>query len=307
MRYAILASLIPAAIFTSAVAHAAPGTSPLRPLVPAELSARCRALAVVPPSARISDPDFAAHVSVANCMAEEAMSGLALRPDSASIAALDAAAAPSLAILDDVLEHGDARWELVADAAKADLWFGMVVRMRIVTNDPDDQRELEAKLAPWLDDATQATREANDLAGREPLGDDPVFRENERARRYREVAQIMRRERAVERRFEQNQTEYNAAHAEVAADTRLLAVENGRVEALRAAWDRAVADDHPNRAGELAPRHHVAFLDALAARAQLERARQSLDAAEGVLTTDRRLLRKLYARAESLIDRSESR
>lgn len=270
MRYALLASLIPAVLGGSNVVRASPGRSPLRPLVATQLPARCRPLAVVPPSARSSDPDLAAHVSVANCLAEEAMAGLVLGPDPASIAALDAAAAPSLAILDDVLEHGDVRWEPVADAAKADLFYGMVVRLRIAT-EQGDGGALEARLVPWLDQASQAD---------------------------------LRRERAVARRLEHDRDMRDAARAEVAADTHLLDVEHDRVTALRAAWDRAVADHRADQAGQLAPLHHDALMDDLAARAQLGRAQQSLHVQEGVLAADRRQLRTLQARAESLNERS---
>ncbi len=256
MRNAFLAALIPAAVSTISVAGAAPDHSPLQPLVVSNLPARCRALAVVPPSARISDPDFGAHVSVANCMAEEAMSGLALRPDVASIAALDAAAAPSLAVLDDVIEHGDAGWMLVAEEAKADLLFGMVVRMRIVTGDSGDHEALDAMLAPWLNEATQVTREANGVARQD-------------------------------QRFEHDRARYDDARSEVAADVRRLRVAKGRVVAFRVAWDRAVADGHPDQAGELAPLHHDAFLDAVAARSELAHARQDLDSAQGALIADR--------------------
>src|ERR1700690_1756303 len=106
MRHLLLAGLVPIALFTNSVAFAAPA-SPLKPLVAADLQARCRELAVEPASATIVDPDFAAHLSVANCVAEESMANLLLRPDAASIAALDTAAGASLAIFDDIIAHGD--------------------------------------------------------------------------------------------------------------------------------------------------------------------------------------------------------
>lgn len=268
MRNAFLAALIAVAVSTISVARGAPGHSPVRPLVVSSLPTRCRALTVVPPSARISAPELAAHVSVASCMAEEAMSGLALWPDAASIAALDAAAAPSLAMLDDVIEYGDARWMLVAEEAKADLLFGMIVRMRVVTDDPGDREALDAMLAPWLNEATQVTRDANGVTRQE-------------------------------QRFEHDRTRYNDARSGVAADVRLLRVANGRVIAFRVAWDRAVGDGHPGQAGELAPLHHGAFLDAVAARTELARAQQDLDSAQRALMADRRQLRVLHPRADT--------
>ena len=133
MRYPALASLLTLA--AASTAHAAP-TSPLHPLVPSELPASCRDHAAVPTTATTVDPDFAAHVSVASCLAETAMADLALQPDDVSLTSLDVAAAPSLEILEDVRAHGEDHWKAIADDRKADLLLGMVVRMRIATNDP---------------------------------------------------------------------------------------------------------------------------------------------------------------------------
>ena len=167
MRYPALASLLTLA--AASTAHAAP-TSPLHPLVPSELPASCRDHAAVPTTATTVDPDFAAHVSVASCLAETAMADLALQPDDVSLTSLDVAAAPSLEILEDVRAHGEDHWKAIADDRKADLLLGMVVRMRIATNDPDDHAGLEPKLARWIDVAEGATREAAPLSHREHIG-----------------------------------------------------------------------------------------------------------------------------------------
>jgi len=162
MRRNMIVGLLPIAMSATTLVRAAPVTAPLRPLEVATLPERCRPLAAVPQSATIPDPDFAAHISVANCSAEEAMAKLTPHADQASMAALEAAAAPSLAILDDVIAHGDVRWSQMATDARSDLLVGMVVRMRIVANDPSDRDGLEAKLARWLNPATRTKQEAGE-------------------------------------------------------------------------------------------------------------------------------------------------
>ena len=160
MHRASLAALAPLVLLAASAAHAGPAGSPLRPLVAADLPERCQPLARVPPSSQIADTDFAAHISVANCLARERLAQAQLHPDRASIASLDMLAQPSIAILDDVLAHGDAFWRRAADAAKADLLVGMVVRMRAVANDPQDHAGIEPKLAMWMDRASRTVAEA---------------------------------------------------------------------------------------------------------------------------------------------------
>jgi hypothetical protein len=168
MRHAILAGVVPLLLGTLSEARAAPtapgADSHLRPLVISQLPEPCRQLARVPASAVIPDPDIAAHVSVANCWAESAMGPLVLHPDAASIAALDTAAAPSLQIFDDVIAHAAARWKVIASTAKADLYRGMVVRMRSVIPGGDAPATIQASLTTWLDRASDASRAAAEVA-----------------------------------------------------------------------------------------------------------------------------------------------
>ncbi len=163
MRHILFVSLV--TTFMATGAQAAP-RSPLHPIDSAKLPAACQPLAVEPASAQIDGPDFAAHISVANCLAETAMAGLTLRADASSIDALDAAAAPSVAIFADVIEHGDASWKKLAESAKADLFLGMVVRMRSVANDPTDHLGLESKMRGWLDQGNRAAKESTSTAVR---------------------------------------------------------------------------------------------------------------------------------------------
>jgi hypothetical protein len=156
MRYQMFARLVPVLMCAASVAHA----SPLRPLADAQLPERCRPLAAVPVSAVISDPDFAAHVSVASCLAEEALAAAPMRADAAGVAALDRAVAPALAILDDVIGHGDAHWRAFGEAAKADLYRGLAVRLRASVPSAGDRSAIEALVAPWLDRGAKADASA---------------------------------------------------------------------------------------------------------------------------------------------------
>jgi hypothetical protein len=151
------------------------------------LPERCRSVAQIPTSARSADPAFGARVSAASCSADEALSKVPVSDSDATIQAMDAAAAPSLAMLDDVIAKGDSRWKFVAQYAKADLLFGMQSRVRssippIGLDTPLDtarqieQRHtvLEPKLTRWNTAATNALQSATDIA----RGDPEVVRSN---------------------------------------------------------------------------------------------------------------------------------
>jgi len=149
MRHARIATFAPLALLAASTAHADPAAMPLRPLCTADLPARCQPLAEVPASSTTPGPQFAARISVANCVAMESMSKLDLKPDALSIHTLDTAAQQSLALLDEVILKGDAHYREVARAARADLLNGMVVRIRTVANDPKDKNGIEHRLALW--------------------------------------------------------------------------------------------------------------------------------------------------------------
>lgn len=178
MNRVLTACLLPAAALLGGVASAAPLSVPGLAPLPEHLPPRCEPLARVPASATIPGPQLAAHVSVANCLAEDAMNELRLSPDAASIDRLDAAVAPSLALLDGVIVAGDAYWKVIAEDAKRDLYVGMIVRERasIPSGDRVAHDALEPKLAPWQEDTSQAiaaiarlTREDPALSGRDPV------------------------------------------------------------------------------------------------------------------------------------------
>ena len=167
--FALSLSMIP-------TARAAPVVSSLAPLPTTELPAQCRALAAVPRSAQIVGPDFAAHLSVANCLAEDAIHTVVPLADRASMASLELAMQPSVAILDDIIAHGDAHWRFLAEAAKADLYSGMVVDLRASAGTPELRAALEPQLAPWIERTQQLTHDLTALATHARIGDDPVTR-----------------------------------------------------------------------------------------------------------------------------------
>jgi hypothetical protein len=96
------------------------------------------------------------------------MSALHLAPDDVSVTALADAAAPSLALFQAAIDSGDANLSAAAKAARADLYLGMVVRMRnavpaitlqtVGTALADHDRShafVEGKVGGWLQKANE--------------------------------------------------------------------------------------------------------------------------------------------------------
>jgi len=173
----------PTFVLTTAAVLAAAGLSasagPRLSALPTNLSPRCAELARVPADAKIMTPRIAAQVSVANCTAEEAMNKLTLAPTDASIAQLNAAVSPSLALLDDVVTNvNDPYWKIIATDAKRDLFSSMVVRQRnsISGVNMAARDALEPKLVAWQARAASAgpsvpqlSRAHPDLASRDQV------------------------------------------------------------------------------------------------------------------------------------------
>ena len=137
-------------------ASANPSLPGLLPL-PQHLSARCAPLAQVPASATIPGPALAARVSVANCIAEEALNALKLKPDDDSIARLNVVVIPAVTLLENVRDVGGDYWRRVAADAERDLYVGMIVRERTSVPDGDvaARNALEPMLEAWQDKAAQ--------------------------------------------------------------------------------------------------------------------------------------------------------
>lgn len=137
-------------------ATAGPSLPGLLPL-PRSLPARCVPLAQVPASATIPGPALAARVSVANCLAEQALGPIAVAPDADSIARLNAAVTPAVALFENVRAVGDAHWKAIAADAERDLYVGLIVRERssVRHGDVAAREALEPMLAAWQDAAAR--------------------------------------------------------------------------------------------------------------------------------------------------------
>jgi hypothetical protein len=134
----------------------------------ADVPDACSAYASPPANAQIKLPANAAKVSLASCTAEAQLAAVKATPDDAGIAAMNAAAAPILALYDAAIAANDPVVTPLAKAAKADLYLGMAVRLRdsiapitMSTLGADLQAlvaqhdALEPKLQPWLASAKQ--------------------------------------------------------------------------------------------------------------------------------------------------------
>ncbi|HEY1547158.1 MAG TPA: hypothetical protein VGG28_05035 [Kofleriaceae bacterium] len=133
------------------------------PLVARAQPADCAAVGTAPASATIPQPALSAKISLALCQAESSFGALQLKPDGTSIGEMTNAAAPSLTLLDQVIQSGDTTFAPIATKAKAGLMIAMAVRMRnsispvsATTVGPalaaHDQAHaaLEPKIAAWL-------------------------------------------------------------------------------------------------------------------------------------------------------------
>jgi hypothetical protein len=129
----------------------------------AQAPSDCAAVGTAPTSATIPQPALSAKISLALCQAESRFGSLQLAPDDASITAMNNAAAPSLQLLDQVIQSGDATYAPIATKAKAALLVAMAVRMRnsippvtmttvgqALAEHDQAHAALEPKLAAWL-------------------------------------------------------------------------------------------------------------------------------------------------------------
>jgi hypothetical protein len=168
MHRILIGGIVSALFATVSIATAAPSET-LAPF-PQPLPARCELLAQVPASATIPGPALGARVSVASCIADIAMSEIVPTPDDASIARLNAALAPAIALLDNVIRIGDPHWKVIAQDAKRSLYLGAIYRERAsLTNADHPARDaLEAKLAPWQAEVSRATVAIVELGRSDP-------------------------------------------------------------------------------------------------------------------------------------------
>jgi hypothetical protein len=168
-RRSILVSIAPLLMLGGPLASAAPHAAAGVPPISCPLPADCQPLAVIPASAKIPGPALAAHISVASCLAEHAMSSASVSGDHASVKRLDAAVQPSIAMLDEVIATGDPYWQLIAKDAQRDIYTSMIVRERTASSGtPEARAQLEPLLAPWQADAQHRVAEMQNLLRTNP-------------------------------------------------------------------------------------------------------------------------------------------
>jgi hypothetical protein len=139
----------------------------LAPITLGQVPRQCREVSPIPRSSRVVSTAFNASISTANCMAELAMNKVVATNTDESIAALDAAVRPSIAMLDAIIVDGDPGYRIMAEYAKADLYQALAVRMRnTIPRSPTgltgeafeaavdgwqrSHADLEHKIEPWL-------------------------------------------------------------------------------------------------------------------------------------------------------------
>jgi hypothetical protein len=159
----------------------------LAPIDVAALPVPCKPLVAKAQSPTLSVA-LPARVSLASCIAEHAIAPLELCDCGASIAAIDAAAAPAIALLDDVVTNGDPASQAIAEHTEGQLYAGFVIRMmatlpalgptateaEIALRDMRKQT-LELQLAPWREAAMTSFQHVVEIARAHPeLTKNPV-------------------------------------------------------------------------------------------------------------------------------------
>ena len=129
MRHARIASFAPLALLFASTAHANRPPGQLQPLCTAATCRRAVSRSPKCPRRRRSPGRSLPRAFPSPTASPEFMAKLALKPNALSIHTLDTSAQQSLAMLEDVIAHGDAHDREVARAARADLLNGMVVRI----------------------------------------------------------------------------------------------------------------------------------------------------------------------------------
>ena len=143
---------------------------------------------------------LAARIALANCWADAALGALELIDGAESILAIDEAVAGGLALLDEVLVAGDPASQVMAHAAKAQLYGGMEARMlNTVPSSTDVSPEanalrtsrraiVEALITPWREAMRAGDQAVIDVVKAHPaIAADPVVRSALRGSRTRLV------------------------------------------------------------------------------------------------------------------------
>jgi hypothetical protein len=131
----------------------------------------CAPLAWIPQDARTVTPVIEAYTSIAGCIVRERTRGFDLHPDSKSVDQLDIAVAPALALLDSVIETGDATHQIIALHAKADIYQGLTTRLRnSMRANPDyaQRKEVDRLTVAWNEHARDANLRVTQIAAGNP-------------------------------------------------------------------------------------------------------------------------------------------
>lgn len=166
-----------------AAARPMPPPAPAVPLAPidvATVAPACQSLARQAVSPSLPEA-LTSRITLARCMAEQAIAPLSLCDCGESIASIDAAVAPALAILDDVIEHAGPATQLMAEHTEGQLHDGFAARMtatlprlgpeateaEIALRDVRAQA-LDAQLAAWREAAQSAYQHVVEIAKAHP-------------------------------------------------------------------------------------------------------------------------------------------
>jgi hypothetical protein len=114
------------------------------------------------------DASLARRVDVTSCAARERMNALAhLQSTEVSRVALELAAAPTFDELDDIERVGSAKWHVVAEQVRGDLYISMAVRLRNAPGD-GEASETEPHVSGWLMRASRAYATVRRIAVEHP-------------------------------------------------------------------------------------------------------------------------------------------
>lgn len=176
----LLAATAPA-LANRAPATPPPPAAPALPGIDAQaVPATCQSF-VAP--AQAGNPELAvpARLSLASCMADQAVAPLALCDCGQSIEDIDQAIEPAVKVLDGVIEVGSPTSQALAQHAKGDLYAGFVMRMTATvpklgpSATPEEMalhdmraQALAPQLEPWRDTARTAFTQVIDLAKAHP-------------------------------------------------------------------------------------------------------------------------------------------
>jgi hypothetical protein len=168
----------------------------LAPIVLDDATQRCKPLAK-----RASVPSLAqqlsARIALAGCIADARMEPLSLIDGQESVLAIEEAVQPALAMLDGVIDAGDASMKVMALRAKADIYGVMCTRMMTTVPAPanttpeaaslrETRRQIvDGMILPWHDRTRETHQAIVDLGKKHPeLVRNPVvqtaIRESER-------------------------------------------------------------------------------------------------------------------------------